>query len=143
MRKVTLAATVILVAAYGCGDREQERLGSGLESPATPPVQEETAGAPEAPREFTFENRQDFAQSVRQQLAELDGQIDELSRQAKSKGGAVSDRALANIRAARRVVDRNLGRVDAASAEQWDDIRRGVDQAMGELSEAVERAYPK
>lgn len=146
MRTVALAATALLLAVTsGCGDRERGQLGSAVDSavtPATEPVQE-TGGAAEGPRTFGFEQRQEFAQSVRAQLADLDRQIEELAAQAKSTGGSVSDRALANIRASRRELDRNLGRVDNATADNWEAIRGAVDQGVENLTEAVERAYPK
>ncbi|HEX6105329.1 MAG TPA: hypothetical protein VFZ26_07080 [Gemmatimonadales bacterium] len=150
MRKVAFAAAVLLLPVLqGCGDRERSELSNaadtalGRAGEAVREATPETAGAPDSPREYAFEDRQDFAQSVRQQLAEVDQQVEELTAQAKSAGGAVSDRALANIRAARRAVDRNLGRVETATAANWEEIRRGVDEAVEHLDEAVERAYPK
>ncbi|HUF35228.1 MAG TPA: hypothetical protein VMN37_04715 [Gemmatimonadales bacterium] len=150
MREVAfVAALLLLPAIQGCGDRERSELGSAADTALTrtdqamPDVTTETADAPGAPREFRFEERQEFAQSIRQDLAETDRRIEELSAQARSAGGAVSDRALANVRAARRVVQRNLNRVDAASAENWEEVRRGVGEAVEHLDEAVERAYPK
>jgi hypothetical protein len=104
---------------------------------------QETGDAVEAPRSYGFEDRQDFAQSVRQRLADLDRQTEELTNQAKSTGGSVSDRALANIRSARRAAVRNLGRIDAATADNWEQVRGRVDQAVESLAAAVEGAYPK
>ncbi len=144
MRKVAIAAALLLAASAGCGDREPE-VGSAADtagSPATPPLQE-TGGTTDGPRAFTYDQRQDFTRSVGDQLAGLDRQIDELASQAKSTGGSVSDRALANIRASRQSVDRSLDRVDNATAENWEEIQRGVGEAVEDLTEAVERAYPK
>jgi hypothetical protein len=73
----------------------------------------------------------------------VDQQINELSDQAKSKGGAVSDRALASIRTARKAVDRSLSRVDAATAANWEQVRRGITQGVERLSESIEAAQPK
>jgi TolA-binding protein len=146
MRKVALGATaVLLTATLGCGGSDRADLGSAVDTAAVqniaPP--QETGDAVEAPRSYGFEDRQDFAQSVRQRLAELDRQTGELTNQAKSTGGSVSDRALANIRSARRAAARNLGRIDAATADNWEEIRGRVDQAVESLAEAVEGAYPK
>jgi hypothetical protein len=55
----------------------------------------------------------------------------------------VSDRALANIRAARRSVDRSLGRVEAATTANWEQVKQGVNQAVDNLSESIEVAQPK
>ncbi|MBA2457708.1 MAG: hypothetical protein H0V43_01985 [Gemmatimonadales bacterium] len=145
MRMVAIAAAALLLAASaGCGDREPE-LGGAADTagaPASAPLPE-TGGTTEGPRAFIYEQRQDFTQTVRDQLADLDRQIEELASQAKSAGGGVSDRALANIRASRQSVDRSLDRVGNATAENWEEIRGGVDEAVEYLTEAVERAYPK
>lgn len=150
MRSFALGATLILLLGVpGCGDRQRDDLAAGADTAATRAGEgvragaQEATGAVEGPREFTFDDRQDFAQSMRQQLEDADQRIEELASQAKSAGGAVSDRALANIRAARQAVNRNLARVDEATADNWAEIRRGVEEAMDHLDEAVERAQPK
>ncbi len=144
MRQPTLAAYVLLAAIIGCGDRRNNETG-GVTDTMTQPVTE-TPTVPDAPpaeADFTFENRQAFTESVRQQLSGIDQQIADLAAQAKSRGGAVSDRALANIRASRRSVDRSLGRVDAATTANWEQVKQGVNQAVDNLSEAIEVAQPK
>jgi hypothetical protein len=145
MRPFAIAA-LLVVLALGC--RRQQSDESGGMSDTTPSVST-AAPAPEpvdtAPlaTELGFDRRADFAQSVRQQLTSLDQQISELAAQAKSRGGAVSDRALANVRAARKAVDRNLRQVDAATAANWDQVRQRVNGALDSLSEAIEAAQPK
>ncbi len=141
------AAAFIAVGSVACGDRTSRQAGTTdtaadriLETPARPA--EEVAGTGTAPS-YAFEDREAFAQSVRDRLAQVDSEIERLAAEAKSAGGAVSDRALANARAARRAVDRRLARVNTATAENWEEIKRGVSEAVDHLAEAVERAYPK
>ncbi len=141
MRKVALATALLLGATSGCGERERAQASNTVDSAVPPPS--EPVGTTDAPASFGFEQRQQFAESARQQLAELDRQIEELAAQAKSAGGVVSDRALADIRASRRTLERNLGRVDNATAENWEEIRTAVDRQMESLTEAIEVAYPK
>lgn len=149
MRGIAFAAAALVgFAVVACGDRNRQA-GAGVDTmqdqviePA-PQETQEVGETPGQPRTFAFEERSDFTQSVRDRLAQIDAEIEELSSQAKSQGGAVSDRALANIRAARRAVDQNLERVNTATAENWEEIRQGVDAAMDHLTEAVEGAYPK
>jgi hypothetical protein len=145
MRPFALAALLVLL---GLGCRRQQSNETGGMSDTTPSVST-AAPAPEATdtapldSELGFDRRADFAQSVRQQLTSFDQQISELAAQAKSRGGAVSDRALANVRAARKAVDRNLKQVDAATAASWDQVRQQVNGAVDNLSEAIEAAQPK
>jgi hypothetical protein len=145
MRRLALAALLVVL---GLGCRRQQSNETGGMSDTTPsastvaPDPEATDTAPLA-TELGFDRRADFAQSIRQQLTSLDQQISELAAQAKSRGGAVSDRALASVRAARKAVDRNLRQVDAATAADWDQIKQRVNGAVDNLSEAIEAAQPK
>jgi len=135
-------AGVVLTALLGCGDRKNRETGGVSDTSinvTTPPVTD----APVEARDFTFEQRQDFAQSIRSQLTELDGQIVQLSAEAKSKGGAVSDRALERIRAARKAADRNLSKIANATADNWEAVKLNTNRSVETLAGAVEGAMPK
>jgi hypothetical protein len=140
------AATFALVASLSCRKQRSNETGGMNDTTRTQPTAEPTPPpadtTPPAP-DFTFDQRQNFAQGIRQQLTDIDRQIRELSSQAKSRGGAVSDRALANIRTARRSVDRSLSRVNTATAASWDQIKQGINQSVTDLSESIEAAQPK
>jgi hypothetical protein len=145
MGRFVLAGTVLLlVATLGCR-RQQSNQSAGASDTVPTPAAAPAPDVPEPPatRDFSFDQRQEFAQSVRQQLTELDREIEELASQAKSLGGAVSDRALANIRASRRTVSRNLQRIETATAANWEQVKAGVTRAVDNLSESIEGAQPK
>lgn len=143
MHHLALAVPALLLAlTLGCGDRKNRESGGVSDtsiSVTTPPVAE----APVEARDFSFEERQEFAQSIRSQLAELDGQIQQLAAEAKSKGGAVSDRALERIRAARKAADRNLSKITNATAANWEAVKLNTNRSVETLAEAVEGAMPK
>jgi hypothetical protein len=147
MRRFALAAVLLLASTLGCRKQQHSNDAGGLDDTTSPPPA--AAPAPEAPdtsagpRNFGYDQRQLFAQSIRQQLTGIDQQIKDLSAQAKSRGGAVSDRALANIRASRKAVDRNLRQIDAATAANWEKVKQGVNRAVDNLTEAIEGAQPK
>jgi hypothetical protein len=133
---------VMTTALLGCGDKKSSETGGVSDTSinvTTPPV----ADAPIEARDFSFEERQDFAQSIRTQLTELDGQIEQLAAEAKSKGGAVSDRALERIRAARKAADRNLNGIANATAANWEKVKVNTNRSVENLAEAVEGAMPK
>jgi hypothetical protein len=140
----SIALILLLPLSSGCGrDRADETGGVDTTtniSAAPEPAVTDTATTA---ADFGFDQRGEFAGSIRQQLSDIDRQIQELASQAKSRGGAVSDRALANIRTARRSVDRSLTRVEAATSANWEQAKEGVNRAVENLSESVEAAQPK
>jgi hypothetical protein len=147
MRRLVLATTLILATTLGCR-KQQSRAPEGMTTDTsttltptpTPPAPPDTATRP---RDFGFDQRQQFAQSVREQLTDIDRQIQELAAQAKSRGGAVSDRALARIRESRRAVDLNLRRINTATAGNWEQLKQRVNRSVDQVSEAIEAAQPK
>lgn len=140
----SIALMLVLPLSLGCRKQQSNETG-GVDttenfSAAPAPVVTDTATTV---GDFGFDQRQEFAGSIRQQLSDLDRQISELASQAKSKGGAVSDRALANIRTTRRSVERSLSRVDAATSANWEQVKEGVNRSVESLSESIEAAQPK
>lgn len=144
MRQLAFAATALLLTAVlGCGDRRDRETGGVSDTTLTPEVMTPAAEADPGVRDFSFDQRQEFSESVRQQLSGIDAEIDQLAAQAKSRGGAVSDRALARIRTSRQAVNRDLRRAEAATAANWDQLREGVSRSVENLEEAIEVAQPK
>jgi hypothetical protein len=145
MLRFAFACALLIGVTLGCRSKKTSDAGGAPDTSVTteaPPAEPEPA-ASTAPRDFSFDQRQQFTESIRQQLATADQQIADLAEQVKSKGGAVSDRALAGIRAARKAVDRNLKRVDASTATNWEGVKRGVSQSVERLNESIEAAQPK
>lgn len=143
MRHLAFAVAGVLVTALlGCGDKKNNETGGVSDTSVTvaPPTVTE---APVEARDFAFDDRQGFAASIRQQLTELDGRIEQLAAEVKSKGGAVSDRAVARIRESRKTAEQSLGRIDNATAGSWEDVKLRVNRSVEDLAGAVEGAMPK
>ena len=140
-----LAITVVgvmLTTLLACGGKKSSETGGVSDtsiSVTTPPATE----APVEARDFSFDEREGFAQSIRSQLTELDAQIEQLASEAKSKGGAVSDRALERIRAARKAAEKSLSGIASATADNWEAVKTRTNQSVENLAEAVEGAMPK
>jgi hypothetical protein len=142
MRRFALASALLLGVTLGCRSKQTSNASTTDTSmTTTPPAPEPAASA--GPRDYSFDERQQFTESIRQQLATADQQISELADQVKSKGGAVSDRALGNIRATRKAADRELRRVEAATAANWDQVKTSLSRSVDRLSESIEAAQPK
>ena len=55
----------------------------------------------------------------------------------------MSDRAVARIRESRKVVDRNLSRIDRATEDTWEAVKARVNRSVEDVAEGVEAAMPK
>lgn len=140
----SIALMLLLPLSLGCRKQQSNETGgvdttTNISAPPAPAVTDTAT----AIADFSFEQRQIYARSIREQLSSIDQQIRDLNSQAKSKGGAVSDRALANIRTSRRALDRSLARIDAATSANWEEVKEGVNRAVDNLSESIEAAQPK
>lgn len=143
MRHLAIALTGLwFTTLLGCGDRRTDET-AGVADTAVTVTTPAVADEPVEARDYAYDERDGFANSIRQQLAELDTEIEQLAAAAKSRGGAVSDRRLADVRAARQAVNRHLARIDNATADNWDDIKQAVNEAVEHVSEAIETAQPK
>ena len=142
MRHLAITAVAVLLTTLGCGDRKTNETG-GVSDTSVNVTTPDVAEAPVEARDFSFDDRQGFAASIRQQLTELDGRIEELAAEVKSKGGAVSDRAVARIRQSRKAAEQSLSRIDNATATTWEDVKTRVNRSVEDLAEAVEGAMPK
>jgi hypothetical protein len=143
MRQLALAAVaLLLLAGAGC-KRKTNEVGGVRDTVPTEMMPTPEPESPAGPAVFSFDQRQQFMESIRQQLAGIDAEIDQLASEAKSKGGAVSDRALARIRAARQTVNRNLQKTQTATADTWEQVRGNVTRSVETLEETIEAAQPK
>jgi hypothetical protein len=146
MRRLLCAAATFVLISAACRKQQSNETGGMNDTTLADNTAATTAPAADtvsSPGDFSFDQRQAFTQSIRQQLGDLDRQIQELSAQAKSRGGAVSDRALTTIRVSRRAVDQSLSRVEGATAANWDQIKQRVNQAVDNVSESIQAAQPK
>jgi small-conductance mechanosensitive channel len=148
MRQFALAAlTLALAVTAGCRGKQTTNAATSSDTTPSTPAPDTASpaqpAAPAGPGAFSFDQRQEFVGSIRQQLASADQQIKDLATQVKSQGGAVSDRALAAVRTARKQVDQTLKRVDAATAANWEQVKSAVNRSVERLNESIEVAQPK
>jgi hypothetical protein len=149
VRLWTCAATAALaVSALACRDRDRDETASRVDSAASDVGQDVREGAATARdevregarelRSYTWAERDDFRRDARQRLKDIDGQIDQLAIDARSSGSTISDSAMADIRSARKAVDRNLARLDDATEDGWTGVRGGVDRSLESLRDRID-----
>jgi hypothetical protein len=149
VRLWTCAATAALgVSALACRDRDREETASRVDSAASDVGQKVREGATAARdevregarelRSYTWAERDAFRRDARQRLTDIDVQVDQLASDARSSGTTISDSAMADIRSARKAVDRRLARLDNATEEGWADVRDGVDRSLERLRDRID-----
>ena len=148
MRLWTHAAlAALVVSAFACRDRDRDETASRIDSAATEVKQDVREGAADARdevragvrdlRSYTWAEREDFRSDVRQRLTDLDGQIEQLAQDARISGSTISDKAVADIQASRKALDRRLARLDDAAEDNWNELRDGVDKSLEGLRARV------
>ncbi len=137
------ALAALLVSALACSDREQRDTEDAVDD-AADQVEATAEEAGEEVREgardlgdYTFEQREDFRGAVRQRIADVDKEIEELGRDTRGAAGTVSDEAMADIRTARKKLDQSLERVGDATADNWGDARSGVEESIESTRRAI------
>jgi hypothetical protein len=142
------AMAALAVSALACRDRERDETASRVDSAASDVGQEVREGARAARdkaregarelRSYTWAERDAFRRDARQRLTDIDLQIEQLANDARASGSTISDSAMADIRSARKAVDRSLARLDDATEDGWADVRAGVDRSLERLRDRID-----
>jgi ABC-type transporter Mla subunit MlaD len=143
------AMATLVLSTLACRDRDRDETASRVDTAVSDVGDEARGGAAEARDEvregarsldsYTWAERDDFRRDVRQRLTDIDGQIEQLSNDARSSGGTVDDQSMADIRRARKAVDRNVAKLDEATENSWPDLRAGIDRSLETLRDRVDQ----
>lgn len=144
----TAGMAALALSALACRDRDRDETSSRVDSAASEVGQAAREGATAAREEaregarelrsYTWAERDAFRRDARQRLADIDVQIDQLARDARSSGSTISDSAMADIRSARQTAGRSLVRLDDATENGWADVRAGVDRSLEGLRRRID-----
>ncbi len=148
MRLFTHAAVAALaVSAVACRVRDRDQAATSVDSTATAVGQDVREGADKARDEareatrslksYGWNEREELRADMRRRLADIDGQIEQLSADARSSGSTIGDAAMKDIRTARTAVDRDLGRLDGATENGWNDVRGSIDHSLEHLRDRI------
>lgn len=149
MRQIIYASAAVLMAtALACSPRDRQETADKADAAAGDVRDATREGAAEVrdeareARDYAYAQRSDFRGDIDQRLKGLDTEIAEFERDTKRGADKTRDSAVVNIRAARKAVDRDLGRLKSATESNWDAVKRAVNQSMLSLQEAVRRQRP-
>jgi hypothetical protein len=171
MRPMACAAAALTFAfAFACKDRDRDDTSSRIETAAEEAGQDVREGAKDAEnaaeeagrdvredakdtdnaaedavdeiRGYSYERRDEFRRDVRERLVGMDKELAELER-TTGKGASQARRdAVAAARDARAAIDRNLERLGTATASNWDELKRQVNESLESTDRALRALRP-
>jgi hypothetical protein len=142
------AAAVMLVGALACSPRDRQDTANRAEAAADDVGDAAREGAAEVQeearevRDYVYAQRNEYRSDVDLRLKGIDAEIAELERDTKRGLNKTRDSALVNIRAARKGVAQHLNRLGTATENNWDDLKRALNESLTTLQEAVRRERP-
>ncbi len=149
MKQITCAAAAVLMAtAFACTPRDRQESANKVDSVAEDVRKETREGANEVreeareAREYSYKQRTEFRRDLDLQLKKLDEQVAGIEADTKRGVDRVRDSAVANVRAARKAVSRDIDRLDAATERTWDATKGQVNESLSALDREVRRLLP-
>jgi membrane-associated HD superfamily phosphohydrolase len=149
MRQITCAGLAIIIAtALACSPRDRQETANRTEEAAQDVGDAAREGAEEVreeardARDYAYAQRADFRRDIDLRLQGIDAEIAQLERDTKRGADKARDSAIAEIRTARKAVNRDLERLGAAAESNWDELKRTVNESVYTLQEAVRRQRP-
>lgn len=140
MKSVARAAVAaLLVSALACADRERSEVDEAadrVEASAEETGQEIRDEARDL-GEYSYDEREDFRTAVREEVSELDEEIDELGRDTRGAAGAVSAEAMEDIRTARRAIDERLEGLGDATEDEWEEFRGNIENSLEQARQSI------
>jgi len=149
MRQMTYAvAAAMLAGALACSPRDRQETANRTEEAAEDVRDAAREGANEVrdeareARDYAYGERNDFRRDVDLRLKGLDEEIAQLNRDTKRGVDKARDSAVAEIRTARKTVDRDLNQLGSATEATWNDAKGALNRSVYALQEAVRRQRP-
>ena len=164
MRLMACAAAALTFAfTAACHDRDRQDTGTRIDNAAEEAGRdveegaEDVAGAAEDAAEdvgnaaedavndadaYSYERRDEFRSDVRARLDRMDGELAEFERAREAEAGEARRDAVAAARDARQAVDRNVERLDAATADNWSEVRSRVSESLDSAERALRALRP-
>jgi hypothetical protein len=96
-----------------------------------------------AAKEYTFQNKDQYLARLKNVMDSLDDELDDLRKEAHSASGEVKkelDREIADLQKKRDELHARMPAIKKASAEAWNDLKKGFGEADDDFQKAWEKA---
>lgn len=97
----------------------------------------------ESAREYAFKNKDQYIARLQTALKNMDIQLDDLRRQARSASGDAKkdlQREIADLEKKRDEINARMPELRRSSAEAWTDLKKGFSEAANDFQKALEKA---
>jgi len=149
MRSIVLALT--LTAFFGvvflsaCDSQEEAKQSESEVTSAD--VKKEAEEALQTAKAFTQQQKDEYMQQMQARIDKIEKEIQEVQAKAQSKATELKedskakfDQSMAELRSKKQAAADKLAELKSSSDKAWNDIKIGMDSAMDELSQALDKA---
>ena len=139
MKTHTLLIVAFLsLAAFAVGCKKEETPSQQLDK-----VKTETKEAAQDMKDYTFAQKAEFTEKMKNQLAEINRELDQISAKIEKSSDSVKAEAkpkLQTLREQTAGLNKQLEEVKNATESTWDSVKAGSRKAYNELKDGFNQA---
>jgi len=131
--KLTLTFLALTAFAVGCKPSEDKSTAQQIEK-----VAQETKEAAEEMKDYTYAQKAEFLENMRNQLAGINRDLDQLAVKVENSSDAAKAEARPKLEALREQtarLTRQLDDAQNATESTWDDVKSGFKKGYSELKD--------
>ncbi|HVR35997.1 MAG TPA: hypothetical protein VMS21_09115 [Methylomirabilota bacterium] len=128
----------VIVLAAGC-NREESREESA--SDRIDQLQADTRETAREVKDYSYEQKDEFTETMRNQLAEINREIEQLAARIENSSDAVKAEASPKLEALREqaaALDRQIEKAGDATESTWESVKSGTSQAYESLKDGFQ-----
>ena len=138
MKRHTLIITFLCAAAFAVGCKKEETASQQLDR-----VKTETKEAAQDMKDYTFAQKAEFTDKMKNQLAEINRELDQISAKIEKSSDSVKAEAkpkLQTLREQTAQLNKQLDEASNATESTWNDVKAGFRQGYDELKDGFQQA---
>jgi len=140
MKNMKLKITFLALTAFavGCKPSEEKATSHQIEK-----VTQETREAAQEMKDYTYAQKAEFVENMRNQLAAINRDLEQLSAKVEKSSDAAKAEAKPKLQALRDQTARLTKQLDdakSATESTWDDVKTGFKKGYSELKDSFNQA---
>lgn len=141
---IAISGLAAMLAVTGCdnnGSQSQTAQPSTDTSSAYQSAKQQTKEAVESVKNYTYAQKEEFAQKIKTDMSKIKQQLDQLSTKVESSSIKAKQEAEAKMDALRDQfgkLDKKLDDVEDATESTWDDVKSGVQTGYDQVKQSFQ-----